>query len=177
MGGVIFGVSHNPSAMVDQTAQFNFYDGGGLDCCFLGMAQTDAAGNVNSSKTGTLLSGCGGAINISQNAKKVVFCGTFTAKGLKTEVKDHQLHIIQEGQIKKFVGDVDQITFSGKYACQTGQPVLYVTERAVFRLENGGMTLTEIAPGIDLERDILAHMDFRPEIAADLKTMDPSIFE
>ena len=177
MGGIIFGVSHNPDAMVDQTLQFNFYDGGGLDTAFLGMAQADETGNVNSSKTGRLLSGCGGAINISQNAKKVVFCGTFTAKGLKVEVKDKKLHIINEGQIHKMTKNVDQITFSGKYAASIGQPVLYVTERAVFELRAGRMVLIEIAPGMDLEADVLANMDFVPEIAKDLKVMDEDIFK
>ncbi len=177
MGGIIFGVSHNPDAMVDQTLQFNFYDGGGLDACFLGMAQADGSGNVNSSKTGRMLSGCGGAINISQNAKKVVFCGTFTAKGLKVEIKDGKLSILQEGQIRKMVKEVDQITFSGKYAHSVRQPVLYVTERAVFELTDGKMMLTEIAPGMDLEKDILANMDFVPEISPDLREMDRDIFE
>ena len=177
MGGIIFGVSHNADAMVDQTLQFNFYDGGGLDTAFLGMAQADESGNVNSSKTGRLLSGCGGAINISQNAKKVVFCGTFTAKGLKVEVRDKKLKILNEGQIHKMTKTVDQITFSGKYADSIGQPVLYVTERAVFELRDGNMVLTEIAPGVDLEKDVLAHMDFIPEIANDLKIMDEDIFE
>lgn len=176
MPGIIFGVSHNADAMVTQTAQFDFYDGGGLDVCFLGMAQADKTGNVNSSKTGALLSGCGGAINISQGAKKVVFCGTFTAKGLKEHVEDGKLIIENEGQIRKFVSDADQITFSGRYAQSVGQPVLYVTERAVFELNDGKMMLTEIAPGIDLEKDILAQMDFRPEIAKDLKVMDSDIF-
>ena len=176
MPGIIFGVSHNADAMVDQTAQFNFYDGGGLDVCFLGMAQTDKKGNVNSSKTGRLLAGCGGAINISQGAKKVVFCGTFTAKGLKESVKDGKLVIEQEGQICKFVEEVDQITFSGEYAKSIDQPVLYVTERAVFELRDGKVVLTEIAPGIDLDKDILAHMDFEPEISENLSVMDENIF-
>ena len=176
MAGIIFGVSHNADAMIDQTLQFNFYDGGGLDCCFLGMAQTDEFGNVNSSKTGKLLSGCGGAINISQNAKKVVFCGTFTAKGMKADIRDGRISIAQEGQIRKMVKSVDQITFSGKYADSVGQPVIYITERAVFKLIGGKMTLVEIAPGIDLEKDILKQMDFVPEIAGDLKEMDASIF-
>lgn len=137
----------------------------------------DEGGNINSSKTGKLLSGCGGAINISQNAKRAVFCGTFTAKGLKTEVRDGKLSILQEGQIHKLVKHVDQVTFSGIYAQNTNQPVLYITERAVFELTGGKVMLTEIAPGIDLEKDILANMDFTPEISKNLKLMDSDIFE
>ncbi len=176
VGGIIFGVSYCPDALIDQTLQFNFYDGGGLDAAFLGVAQVDSHGNVNSSKTGRMLSGCGGAINISQNAKKVVFCGTFTAKGLKETVADGKLTIVQEGAIKEFVMDAGQITFSGKYALETKQPVLYVTERAVFELTEQGVCLKEIAPGVDLERDILGQMDFRPLIADDLKLMDAALF-
>lgn len=176
MGGIIFGVSHNPEAMIDQTLEFNFYDGGGLDEAFLGMAQIDDIGNVNSSKTGKMLAGCGGAINISQNAKKVIFCGTFTAKKLKTEIKDGQISILHEGEIRKFVNSVDQITFSGEYSNSINQPVLYITERAVFERQDNHLVLKEIAPGIDLEKDILAKMDFKPEISSDLKIMDQSLF-
>lgn len=176
MGGVIFGVSYSPEAMIHQDLQFNFYDGGGLDACFLGMAQMDAQGNVNSSKTGSLLSGCGGAINISQNAKKVVFCGTFTAKGFKAALGGGQLSITAEGSIHKLVRQVDQITFSGRYAKEIGQPVLYVTERAVFRLTPQGVELIEIAPGVDLQRDILAQMDFEPLVSPQLKLMDAELF-
>ena len=176
VGGIIFGVSYCPDALIDQTLQFNFYDGGGLDAAFLGVAQVDSHGNVNSSKTGALLSGCGGAINISQNAKKVVFCGTFTAKGLKETVADGKLTIEQEGSIHKFVQDADQITFSGKYALDIRQPVLYVTERAVFALTPEGVCLKEIAPGVDLQKDILDQMDFTPVIDKDLKLMDEALF-
>ena len=174
-GGVKFGVSYNADAMIDQTMQFNFYDGGGLDIAFLGMAQLDKFGNVNSSKTGNLLLGCGGAINISQNAKKVIFCGTFTAKGFKGDFKD-KLSIINEGSIKKAVENVDQITFSGDYARKVKQPVLYITERAVFELTQEGVVLTEIAPGIDFEKDILDQMDFTPIISDKLKIFDNDLF-
>lgn len=176
MGGIIFGVSYSPDAMLDQTLQFNFYDGGGLDIAFLGMAQMDAYGNVNSSKTGRLLSGCGGAINISQNAKRVVFCGTFTAKGLKADVGNGKLRIINEGSIHKIVEHVDQITFSGDYAKKAGQPVLYVTERAVFKLTKEGLVLIEIAPGIDLEKDVLNQMDIKPIISSQLRLMNAEFF-
>lgn len=176
MPGIIFGTSHNPDAIIDMNHQFDFYDGGGLDACFLGMAQLDAYGNVNSSKTGSMLTGCGGAINISQGAKKVIFCGTFTAKGLEAEVGDGKIRIIKEGSIRKMVQKVAQITFSEKYARMEHQQVLYVTERAVFQLEGEGLVLTEIAPGIDMEKDILNHMDFRPIISKQLKLMDRDIF-
>lgn len=174
--GVTFGCAHNPDAIISQMHQFNFYDGGGLDIAFLGMAQADSKANVNSSKTGKLLSGCGGAINISQNAKKVVFCGTFTTKGLRVEVTPGELKIIEEGTISKFVTDVEQITFSGNYSDSIGQPVLYITERAVFRRKGTSLELCEIAPGINLQRDIIDKMEFVPTIAEDLKLMDPSLF-
>lgn len=176
VGGVIFGCAYNPDAIMCQADQFNFYDGGGLDCCFLGAAQIDAEGNVNSSKAGQLLSGCGGAINISQNTSKVVFCLTFTAKGLSAEINSGKLKVIQEGSTRKFVSKVDQITFSGKYAREKCQEVLYITERAVFELTERGVTLTEIAPGVDLERDILGQMNFTPVISENLKIMDVDLF-
>jgi propionate CoA-transferase len=175
-GGVIFGVAYNPEANIGEDFQFNFYDGGGLDIAFLGMAQTDKYGNVNASKVGTMLAGCGGFINISQNAKKVVFCGTFTAKGLVCKVENGTIRIISEGEVKKFVDTVDQITFSGDYSKKTTQKVLYVTERAVFELSNDGVVLKEIAPGIDLESQIVSQMGFNPIVADDLKTIDESLF-
>ncbi|WP_258359842.1 acyl CoA:acetate/3-ketoacid CoA transferase [Moorella sulfitireducens (nom. illeg.)] len=171
-----FGHAYNAEATIEHHAQFDFYDGGGIDVAFLGQAQVDAEGNVNVSKFGRRVIGCGGFINISQTSKKVVFCGTFTAGGLKVRVEDGKLAIEQEGRSKKFINKVDQITFSGRYAQKIKQPVLYVTERAVFNLDDGGVTLIEIAPGVDLEKDILAQMDFKPRIASNLKSMPREIF-
>ncbi|HEY8891940.1 MAG TPA: acyl CoA:acetate/3-ketoacid CoA transferase [Clostridium sp.] len=176
-GGLSFGAAINPEIIQDQSSQFDFYDGGGLDVAFLGLAQCDEKGNINVSKFGPKIAGCGGFINITQNSKKVVYCGTFTAGGLKVEVKDGELNIIKEGKSNKFIKTVEQITFSGEYAMDVSQPVLYITERAVFELTNKGLVLTEIAPGMNLEKDILAHMDFKPIVSKDLKLMDKRIFE
>lgn len=173
--GLNFGAAVNTDAIVHQNQQFDFYDGGGLDMACLGMAEADAAGNVNVSRFGPKLAGAGGFVNISQNARRLVFAGTFTAGGLEIAVEDGRLRIVSEGRARKVVEAVEQVTFSGAYAARRGQPVLYVTERCVFELQPEGLTLTEVAPGLDLERDILAHMAFRPPVDGPAE-MDARIF-
>ncbi len=175
LGGLDFGAAINFSAAIDHPSQFDFIDGGGLDSAFLGFAECDRTGNVNASRFGKRISGCGGFINISQNSRKVVFLGTFTAGGLKTEVRDGEIAILTEGRHRKFVDKVGQITFSGALAAERDKEVLYVTERCVFALRPDGLELIEIAPGIDLDKDILALMPFQPRID-NPKIMEAALF-
>lgn len=176
MGGTQFGGSQNADCYFDQNVMFDFYDGGGIDLAFLGLAQADESGNVNVSKFGPRIAGCGGFIDITQNAKKVFFCGTFTAGGLKTKIEDGKLIIEKEGREAKFLKQVEQITFSGDYAAKLGQPVMYITERAVFELRKDGVYLIEAAPGIDVQKQIIDVMGFEPKIDGSVKTMDERIF-
>jgi propionate CoA-transferase len=175
-GGHDFGMVTNAEANVEHQVQFDWYDGGGIDVAFLSAAEVDREGNVNVSRFGPKLEGPGGFINIAQHAKKLVYCGAMMAGGLKVAGKDGKLVILQEGKKRKFVNKVEQITFSGKYAAMVKQPVLFVTDRAVFKLQDGGLMLIEIAPGVDLEKNVLAMMDFAPKISPNLKLMPGEIF-
>lgn len=173
--GLNFGAMYNPTAILDDGYQFDYFHGGGLDLAFLGFAQIDRHGNINSSRFGDVITGCGGAIDISQNARKVVFCGSFAVKSDQV-ITGEGITVSNPGKFRKFVNDVQQVTFSGKYAHRKGQEVLYVTERAVFQLKPEGFTLTEIAPGVDMQKDVLDMMDFEPLISRELKTIDASIY-
>ena len=174
--GTLFGYARNPSCMIDAPSQFDFYSGGGLDTAFLGFGQIDQEGNVNVSKLDGVTVGPGGFIDIAQNARKVVFCGTFDTGGACLETGDGTLRVASHGRIPKLVEKVDQITFSGPQACIQGQHVVYVTERAVFELREDGVHLVEIAPGVDLQGDVLDRMGFVPRMDTPPSVMSGALF-
>jgi propionate CoA-transferase len=176
-GRPLFGSSINVEFIHPQSNQFDFYDGGGLDLAILGLAECDPNGSINVTKMGKKIPGAGGFTNISQSARNLLFCGTFTAKGLKVSIKDGRVHIDQEGSIKKFLNKIEQISFNGKLAVARGQHVFYVTERCVLELQADGLHLVEVAEGIDIEKQILPNMDFKPVIKGTPKIMDPRIFK
>lgn len=175
--GIATGAAYNPEAILKQPDIFDFYDGGGIDFACLGAAEIDMHGNVNVSKFAGKVTGPGGFINITQGAKTLCFLGTFTAGKSRIGIKDGKLFIAEDGPYLKFKRDVEHVTFSGRYSVEKGdQKVFYITERAVFRLTEEGVTLTEIAPGVELEKDILEKMEFKPVISPDLKLMDERLF-
>jgi propionate CoA-transferase len=171
------GGGQNFAAMIEQPAQFDFYDGGGLDLAFLSFAEVDVQGNVNISRFGNKIIGVGGFINISQNAKCVVFSGTLTAGNLDIAWENGRTVVRKEGRHKKFVPQLEQICYSASIGRERGQVALFVTERAVFRVTDSGLELIEIAPGLDPERDVIAQMGFRPRVARELRPMDTRIFD
>ena len=175
--GIAFGASVNMKAVIDSASQFDFYDGGGLDICYVSFAEVDQMGNVNVHRFNGKIMGTGGFVNISQNSRKIVFCGTLKSGGLRTKVGEGKIEILQEGRFVKLLPEVEEITFHAKEAVKSGKEVWYVTERAVFRMTETGIELCEIAPGLDMERDVIKHMGFRPQIAKQVKTMDARLFE
>ena len=177
LGGSNFGSAINAWAGIPMASQFDFYDSGCLDITFLGFAQMDKRGNINVSRFGNRIGGCGGFIDITQSTGNIVFCGTLTSGGLEVDVEDGKLKIVNEGKSRKCLTEIEERTFSADQSIKNDQNVIFVTERCVFRLTKAGLRLEEIAPGIDLQKDILDQMDFRPHIATDLKIMDADIFK
>ena len=175
-GGRDFGSTVNPSAILFHSEILDFFHGGGLDQAFLGLAEADSEGNVNVSRFKGRITGIGGFVDLTQSARNVYLIGTFTAKGLKTAFRDGKLQIVQEGTVRKFRREVEQRTFSAARALELHQNVMFITERAVFRLSGDGLVLTEIAPGLDPEKDIFPQMEFRPQVASDLREMDQDLF-
>jgi len=176
LGGADFGVSRGCTAIIPHEQQFDFYNGAGVDIAFMGVGEVGRSGDVNSTKMGRRVTGAGGFINITQNAAKVVFCSTFTTKGLQCTIGDGRITVGQEGRVRKFVERVGQVSFSAARALKTGRQILYVTERAVFRLGARGLILTEIAPGVDVKRDVLDQMAFSPIIEKPPRLMDSRIY-
>lgn len=177
-GGIDFGISRNPQALIPHDRQFEYYNGAGIDYTFMGAGEMDQYGNVNATKMGDRATGAGGFIDITSTARNVVFCSTFTGGGLKVSFDTETgMHIDQEGRFVKLVKEVRQISYNGKLNYANGQNMWYVTERCVFKMTENGPMIVEIAPGIDLEKDILAHMEWKPLIAEDLVTGSLSLYD
>lgn len=176
MGGIDFGIAKNNFALVRHDDQFDFYNGQGVDVTFMGAGQVDAEGNVNATRLGPNPTGAGGFIDITTNAKHIVFCSTFTGKGLECSFEGGKVTILKEGSLIKFVNKLQQISYNGLIARKKGQKMHYVTERAVFELTPDGLMLTEIAAGIDLQTQILDLMEYKPLISENLKIIDPRIY-
>jgi propionate CoA-transferase len=177
--GFAFGASHNPEAIIDSAAQFDLIDGGGVTAGCLAFAEVDGRGNANVSRLQAqphVLAGAGGFIDLSQGLRKIIFCGTLTAGGLDVRAGDGRLAIVQDGRFQKFVAQAQHVTFNGPRAAEQGQEIWYVTERCVFRLGSGGLVLVEVAPGVDVERDIRSKVGFSPQVSPDCKPMDGRIF-
>jgi propionate CoA-transferase len=176
-GGIDFGIGQNLYAMITHQEQMDYYNGAGVDVTFMGAGELDGEGNVNATKMGARCTGAGGFIDITQNAKKIVFCAAFSADGTEYAFEDNKIRIIKEGAVRKMVKKVAQISFNGKMARDKGQKVIFVTERAVFELVREGIMLTEVMPGIDLQKDVLDQMDFVPMIRPNLKTGNTDLFK
>ncbi|NLN98262.1 MAG: propionate CoA-transferase [Eubacteriaceae bacterium] len=177
LGGFDFGSAVNSWAGLPMTSQFDYYNHGGLDITFLGFAEVNPMGDINVSRFGSRIAGCGGFIDITQSTKNIVFCGTLTAGGLEVAVEDGKLKIIQEGRRKKFLPTIEQVTYSAEFGLENGQNVLFITERCVFKPSEKGLVLVEVAPGIDIQKDIIDQMDFKPIIADNVETMDERLFK
>ncbi len=176
-GGFTGATVINPTYMPDYVTLFHHYYGGNLASCFLALGEVDKEGNNNLNRLGDLLIGPGGSMDIAQGTRRIIFCGTFTAGGLQVEAKGGRLRIVREGSIRRFVNRIQDICFNGRDFWALGKDVIFVTERAVFRLTAKGIELTEVAPGIDVEREVLGRMEFRPEVSPQLKQMDARIFD
>ena len=179
LSGFAFGASHNPEAIIDSAAQFDLIDGGGITAGCLSFAEVDGQGNVNVSRLTAqphVLAGAGGFINIAQGTRKILYCGTLTAGGLDIQVGDGQVRIVREGRFPKFVARTQHVTFNGPLAAKQGQEVWYITERGVFRLTTDGLLLTEVAPGVDVEKEVRARVGFPLRVAQDLRLVDPRLF-
>jgi propionate CoA-transferase len=179
LSGLQFGVAFNPEAIIDSASQFDFLTGGGISAAAMAFAEVDGEGNVNVSRLNKMphvLSGVGGFIDILNNVRRIIFCGTLTAGGIQVEVAGGRVKIVKEGRVVKWVREIQHRTFDAAFAREKGQEVIYLTERAVFRPQPGGLVLTEVAPGVEVERDIRPAVEFDFRVSPDVKQMDSRLF-